>query len=97
MEWKENVEYKNIHNDRLIKITGKIITDVGNTLWRGEAIDETPLTSKGKGDVVIECIVICAHVCYLNYYLLYVFFSSILLWFRIKEDKKILCIVLQTT
>ena len=53
MEWKENVEYKNIHNDRLIKITGKIITDVGNTFWRGEAIDETPLTSKGKGDVVI--------------------------------------------
>jgi len=53
MEWKENVEYKNIHNDRLIKITGKIITDVGNIFWCGEGINETPLTSKGKGDIVI--------------------------------------------
>ena len=52
-EWKEDTIFMNKHNMRLIKITGKIITDSGNTFWRGEAIDETPLTSKVKGDVVI--------------------------------------------
>jgi hypothetical protein len=53
MDWNEDGIYMNKHNLRLIKITGKIITDVGNVFWRGEAIDETPLTSKVKGDVVI--------------------------------------------
>ena len=53
MEWKENKVYMNIHNQRLIKITGTIITDTGNTFWRGEAINGTPLTSKVKGDIVI--------------------------------------------
>ena len=52
-EWKENAVYMNKHNKRLIKITGTIITDVGNTFWRGEAINETTLTSIVKGAIVI--------------------------------------------
>ena len=43
---------------------------------------------RGKGDVVIECIVICAHVCYLNYYLYTSF--SLLSHYGLEEDKKIL-------